>query len=150
MARQIEQGPRWASRRRGPAGTGKRLGADIDKFMRYQVAKRQRRLTEVAQIWRELLPEELLEHTCLEDIRSGRLRVMVDSAAHLAELELLVREGLLEEMRNLYPRIGLTGIKLLRGQWYRQDADGSQIAEYKGQSHRRTKTKRPERNQNYF
>lgn len=98
--------------------------------MRLVVKPRQRRLSKLAQAWLELLPDELIAHSCLEGYRGGTLRVKVDSAVHLAEINLLLREGLLEHLRELCPRVPLTRIKLIRGYWYHTDEEGNRIPNF--------------------
>ncbi|MBN1766459.1 MAG: DUF721 domain-containing protein [Sedimentisphaerales bacterium] len=109
----------------------RRLQESVREFMRGRVIPRQKKLTQLAQAWTELLPEEIQEHTCLEDFKGGQLKVLVDSASHLAELNILIREGLLDELRQLCPGIPLSKVKLARGQWYSIDEDGNRVPYYK-------------------
>jgi len=88
-------------------------------------------MAHVACTLEKLIPEEILQHICLESFRSGQLQIMVDSAAHLAELNLMIREGLLDQMRELCPQAGLLGMKLIRGQWYHTDQDNNRVPIYK-------------------
>ncbi len=106
------------------------LKSAVDRFMRRQVYPRRRRTGKLAAVWASLLPSELAAHSCLESLRNGQLRVLVDSAAHLYELNLLVQEGLLDELRRVCPRAALSQIKLVRGRWYHQDEKGNKIPDY--------------------
>lgn len=106
------------------------LKANVDMFMRQAVIPRQKKLAQLARGWVELLPEELVEHSCLEDYRAGRLRVLVDSAPHLAELDMLVRERLLDQLRQVCPGVPLWQIRLVRGRWYHLDENGNKISNY--------------------
>jgi len=98
--------------------------------MRKVVIPRKKKLARLAQAWQELLPEEILRHTSLESFRAGKLKIYVDSGPHLAELNLMLREGLMERMREQCPAVSLHRIDLVRGTWYRKDQEGNQIAVY--------------------
>ena len=108
----------------------KQFGVSVDHFMRRVVIPRRKKLSQLGQAWGELLPAELLEHSCLEEFRRGNLRVLVDSSVHYAELDMLVRAGLVDEMREKCPSLPIARIKLARGQWYRMDAEGNKIVQY--------------------
>ncbi len=108
----------------------KQFGVSVDHFMRRVVIPRHKKLSQLAQAWGELLPAELQEHSCLDEFRRGNLRVLVDSSVHFAELDMLVRAGLADEMRQKCPSLPIARIKLLRGQWYRTDEEGNKIAQY--------------------
>ena len=101
----------------------------VQSFMKRDVYPRQRKLAFLAQAWQQLLPEELIEHTCLENIRGGRLRVLVDSASCLHELTLL-KENLLTQLYELCPEVALSDIKFIRGIWYKANEEGVKIAKY--------------------
>jgi len=118
----------WQQRQQKPAGRW--LGQSVDKFLRQVIIPRQKKLSKLGQAWKELLPPELAEHSCLEGLRAGQLRVLVDSAAHLSELNLLLREGLLDELRQMCPQVSLSRIKLVRGQWYDTDEEGTKIPRF--------------------
>ncbi len=109
---------------------GKLLGADVKRFMKRVVGPRQRKLAMLAEAWVALLPEELVEHSCLDKFNRGSLQVLVDSGVHLAELDLLVREGLADGIRQMCPSVPLSRIKLVRGCWYRTDEEGNKIPGY--------------------
>ncbi len=118
----------WQLRQLRPPA--KPLKNTVDNFMRLVVRPRQRKLSKLAQAWSELLPDELIKHSCLEGYRAGTLRVLVDSAVHLAEMNLLLREGLEEQLRELCPRVSLTRVKLVRGYWYHTDEEGNRIPNF--------------------
>ncbi|MCF7958182.1 MAG: DUF721 domain-containing protein [Phycisphaerae bacterium] len=107
-----------------------KLGITVDRFFRRVVIPRQKRLSALAEVWQALLPQELLEHSCLENYTRGNLRVLVDSPVHYAELHMLVREGLLDQMRAECPNIPLSRIKLARGLWYHIDDEGNKIPKF--------------------
>ena len=106
------------------------LGTSVGLFMRKVVIPRQKRMSKLARAWSELLPVEMQEHSCLEKFTRGRLLVLVDTAGHLAELNMIVREGLLDDIRQLCPTVPISGIKLTRGKWYESDEEGNRIPEF--------------------
>ena len=107
-----------------------KLGITVDRFFRRVVIPRQKRLSALAQAWGELLPQELLDHSCLENYNRGNLRVLVDSQVHYAELNMLLREGLLDQLHLLCPNIPLSRVKLTRGLWYHIDEEGNKIPNF--------------------
>ncbi len=82
----------WQNRQ--AKGTAVRLGEVVRAFIRAEGLDRPSSLAELRGIWEELVGLELSEHSRLEGLRRGTLRVEVDSAAHLAELKVLVQGGL--------------------------------------------------------
>ncbi len=101
----------------------------VRSFMKRDVYPRQRKLAFLAHAWQQLLPDELIEHTCLENIRGGRLRVLVDNAPCLHELTLL-KENLLTQLYELCSEVTLTDINFVRGCWYKTNEEGIKIAKY--------------------
>ena len=106
------------------------LSGAIGTFMKREVFKRQKKLTSLAHAWTHLLPDELIEHSCLDGYRGGTLTVLVDGAGYLSELDLMIREGLLDQMRQLCPTLPLSAIKLKRGRWYHTDEEGHKITAF--------------------
>jgi len=92
------------------------LGKPLAEFLRRRVYPRQRKLGRVGAAWGEMLPEGLREHTCLEGLARGTLRVLVDDAASLYELR-LATEDLLEQLRQACPSAGVSEIHFVRGCW---------------------------------
>lgn len=115
----------WKQRQARPPG--KPLGDAIDRFMRGRVIRRHKKLSRLSRAWAELLPPELSQHSCVEDLRAGRLRVLVDAAAHFYELTLLIQEGLVEELQQLCPNISVSDIKLVRGPWRQTNEEGRRL-----------------------
>ncbi len=70
----------------------------LPKQFEQQVAKPFKQLGPLGELWRELLPAELVEHTKLEGVSRGELRVAVDSASHGYELDRLLRQGVENEL----------------------------------------------------
>lgn len=104
-------------RLRKPAPAAQKLSTYVTKFIRKEVTPRQKKLSRLGQAWQQLLPPELVEHSYLDSFSRGRLRVLVDTAGHMGELDLLLREGLLEHLQQLCPSVSIRQIKLARGQW---------------------------------
>lgn len=123
------------SRRKKP--TAQPLANPIAKFVRREVTTRQKTLGRLGQAWQELLPKELLEHTCVETLHHGTLRVLVDNASSMFELN-QAREQLTEQIRELCPTIGLSQIRFIRGRWYRISEEGIPIPVFRN--------KRPKKN----
>ncbi len=59
-----------------------------------EVEKPFKQLAAMAEVWPQLVPASLVEHTKLEAISRGVLRVIVDSSGALFELDRLLRGGL--------------------------------------------------------
>lgn len=62
----------------------------------------QRRMGELIELWRLLMPEELVDRTVLAGLRNGVLQVKVDSAATAFEVDRLMRGGLESQLRAGY------------------------------------------------
>ena len=110
--------------------TTQSLANIVDKFIRREVAPRQKKLSRLGQVWRELLPKELLEHTCLENLYRGTLRVLVDDASSLFELN-QIKEELLDQLQEFCPNIAPAQIRFVRGYWYYTSEEGIQIPDFK-------------------
>lgn len=67
-----------------------------------QAEQTQKKLGELINLWDELVPPELAEHSSLLGIRGGVLQVAADSSALVFEIDRLLREGLLKELRSRY------------------------------------------------
>ena len=72
------------------------------KFMtrqfKQQVAKPFKQLGPLAELWLELVPAKLVEHTKLQSLSRGVLRVVVDSSSIHYELDRLLRRGLEQQL----------------------------------------------------
>ena len=62
----------------------------------------QKKLGELIDLWGELVPPEIAERTSLLGIRGGVLQVAAESSAIVYELDRLLREGLLKDLRSRY------------------------------------------------
>ncbi len=73
------------------------LGFMTEQFKR-EVQKPYEQLGALAEIWLELVPTELAEHTRLMGLTRGVLRVAVESSGRLYELDRLLRGGVFDEL----------------------------------------------------
>lgn len=70
------------------------LGAFLPKQFKQEVERPYKQMGALAGLWAKLLPRELAEHTVLEGLSRGVLKVAVDSSPRLYELDRLLRSGL--------------------------------------------------------
>ncbi len=99
------------------------LGQPMAVLMKYVLAKKVRQLGKLAEIWDELIPADIREHTALDGFARGVLTVIVDSAAHRHQLQTLLAGGLERELKARF--IGpLDKIRLTPGQFYSIDIAG--------------------------
>jgi len=68
----------------------------------------------IIQLWTQLLPNELHHHCEIVEISNGRIKVVVDSAAHMYELKLCSAE-LLMELQRQCPQAHIKKLKLVLG-----------------------------------
>lgn len=92
--RELEQFQRWHIHRRGPDGISELLTS-----MSRQLAASKRRTADVAEVWQQLVPAHIIGATALGSVRGGVLKVQVGGASVRYELDRLLREGLLKELR---------------------------------------------------
>jgi len=90
------------------------LGFLKDTFKR-EVEKPFKQLEGLAELWAELVPDELAAHTKLESLSRGVLRVVVDSAGRHYELDRLLREGLMRELTRRHKGAALRQVKVRVG-----------------------------------
>ena len=100
------------------------LGPSLTYLMKHTLAKRVRRLSKLAEIWDEVLPESIREHTALESFHRGVLTAVVDSAAQRFQLQTLLTGGLLREIQARFTG-ALNKVRLLPGQFYSVDFRGA-------------------------
>ncbi len=67
-------------RRRGSrkSGYASRLGEAAMEFVEKRVSPPQSRFGLVSEVWRQILPAELLQHCEIVDISGGRMKVVAD------------------------------------------------------------------------
>lgn len=105
------------------------LSQPLALFMKHKLAKRVRQLSKLGEIWDEVIPEEIADHTALESFNRGILKVMVDSAPHRFQLQTLLTGGLMREIR---ARFGgaIQKIRLVPGQFAFVDFQGQRRYEF--------------------
>jgi len=90
--------------------------------MNKRLAKPFRQLRKLEAAWEAVVPAELREHTALEGFDRGTLKVLVDSASHRFHLEMLLRDGLLKQLRQ-QSAAPLDRVRLAPGQFYDLDPE---------------------------
>ena len=98
----------WLQRQSPPPAY--HLGASLSLLMKRKLGKRVRQLSKLAEIWDQIIPRAIRDHTALEGFQNGVLTVVVDSAPHRFQLQTLLNAGLM---------IGW----LLSGRWARRHAN---------------------------
>jgi hypothetical protein len=106
---------------------GRPLGPEMIQFFKQSVAKRQTKLSKIAEVWGMLVPSTLNDHCALESLNRGVLAVVVDSSSHLYELKQLFLAGLQQQLLMACKSAGLRKINLRPGRWYDADEDGRKI-----------------------
>lgn len=104
----------WQQRQFGPPAVP--LAQPLAFLMKHTLGKRVRQLGRLAEIWQEVVPDGILEHTALDGIRSGTLTVRVDSSPHRFQLRQLLDGGLLAEIRARFSG-ALNKVRLEPGQF---------------------------------
>lgn len=94
---QIKQLQAW----RGRTPRDLSIAAVMDAAVE-QAAKSHKKLGELIELWRELLPEEITSRSVLTGFRSGVLQVKVDSSPTMFEVDRLLRGGVELEMRRRF------------------------------------------------
>ena len=105
-----------AVRRRGSRklGYASRLGEVVMEFVEKQVSPRQSRFGLVSEVWRQILPEELLKHCEIVDIYRGQMKVVVDCPTYANELRWCGAE-LVKELAQRCPQVRIKEIKFVVG-----------------------------------
>ncbi len=117
----------WQQRQKRP-GFG-HLSQSLTFLMKRTLAKKVRQLQNLAEIWDEVIPQNLAEHTALESFSQGVLTVIVDSASHRFHLETLLRSGIFKEIQSR--SIGaINRVKIVPGQFSSVDMAGQQRYEF--------------------
>ena len=91
------------------------VGTLVRAFIKDQGLDRPSPLAALRNIWDELVGSELSRHSRLEGFRRGTLRVVVDSAAHMSELQTLLRSGLTERLTEQFDQRPISNIRLRLG-----------------------------------
>ena len=98
-------------------------------FLKRTLAKRVKQLSRLAEIWDELIPEAISDHTALESFSRGVLTVKVDSSPHRFQLRTLLNGGLFGEMQVRFPG-ALNKVRLEPGQFFAVDIGGARRYEF--------------------
>jgi len=105
------------------------LSHPLAVMMKHKLAPRVRQLSKLSEIWDEVIPAEINEHTALEGMHGGVLTVLVDSASHRFKLNALLSAGLQKEIQRRFSN-ALRKIKLIPGQFYSVDVSGNPRYEF--------------------
>jgi hypothetical protein len=114
--------------RKPPAAAA--LGPELIEFFKQSVAKKQTKLSSIAERWIGLVPPLLCEHCALEGLSRGTLTVVVDSASHLYELKQVLLSGLEKQLLFACKGAGLRKIVLRAGRWYEGDSSSDRRAKF--------------------
>lgn len=105
------------------------LSLPLTFLMEKTLKKRVRQLSSLAEVWDEVIPESIRDHTALESFKSGVLTVIVDSAPHRFQLKTLLSAGLLKEIRDRFSA-PLETVRLTPGQFCSVDLAGDRRYEF--------------------
>ena len=105
------------------------IGQPLTLFMRHTLAKKVRQISKLAAIWDAMIPEAIREHTALESFNRGTLTVLVDSAAHRFQLQMLLGGGLKTEIQRRFNG-PINQIRLLPGRFCAIDVAGEPRYEF--------------------
>ena len=86
------------------------LGGNVDTYIKERLSQL-RKNASVVDVWRELLPEELYEHSRIAGISGGVVQVEVDPGPYMHEFQLLSSE-LSGELQRLCRSAGVRRITL--------------------------------------
>ena len=99
-----------------------KIGEPLIEFFKQSVAKRQIKLSQIAECWIQIIPSTLSDHCALESLSKGVLTVIVDSSSHLYELKQLLLAGAQQQLLMTCKSTGLRKISLKFGRWYEGDS----------------------------
>ena len=108
---------------RQPHGRIAHLSEPLALLMKHKLGKRVKQLAKLSEVWDEIIPQEITEHTALEGYSRGVLSVLVDSAAHRFQLRTLLDGGLKREIQQRFSG-PIDKIRLVPGQFYAIDLNG--------------------------
>jgi hypothetical protein len=99
------------------------LGSQLAMLMKYTIAKKVKQLGRLAEVWDQVVPEEISMHTALESYNRGVLTVIVDSAPHRFSLQMLLAGGLQRILQTHFSG-ALNKVNLSPGQFHSVDLAG--------------------------
>jgi hypothetical protein len=111
----------WQQRQ--PHRRAAHLSEPIALLMKHKLGKRVKQLAKLGEIWDEIIPQEISEHTALDSYARSVLTVLVDSAAHRFQLRTLLDGGLKREIQQRFTG-PIDKIRLVPGQFYAVDING--------------------------
>lgn len=91
-----------------------RLGDVTRELLENRISPQQAKFAPIAELWSQLLPDELGRHCKIVDISGGQLKVSVDLPVYMYELRLCSSE-LLGELQRQCPRGHIKKIKFVVG-----------------------------------
>jgi hypothetical protein len=100
------------------------LSGPLAMLMKHTLGKRVRQLGALAEVWDELIPQGVRDHTALESFSAGVLTVIVDSAPHRFHLQTLLAGGVQAQLQQ-QAKVPLNKVRLVPGQFASIDLSGS-------------------------
>jgi predicted nucleic acid-binding Zn ribbon protein len=110
--RQLCSLDRILTKRRRAIKCAQPLSHSLSKLMDRRIKPRHKRFGPVIELWQQLLPTELSEHSRVDGILGGQLKVLVDSPSHMHELRLCSSQ-LLEQLQQYCPQARIKDIKFV-------------------------------------
>jgi hypothetical protein len=105
------------------------LSEPLTILMKHMLAKKVRQLGKLAEVWDEVIPQNIRDHTAMDGFQKGVLTVMVDSASHRFLLQTLLNNGLQKEIQSRFAS-PINKIRLVPGQFYAVDLAGQKRYEF--------------------
>lgn len=105
------------------------LSEPLTILMKHTLAKKVRQLGKLAEVWDEVIPQNIRDHTAMDGFQKGVLTVMVDSASHRFLLQTLLNNGLQKEIQSRFAS-PINKIRLVPGQFYAVDLAGQKRYEF--------------------
>jgi len=105
------------------------LSHPLAMLMKHTLGKRVRQLSSLAEIWDDLIPRAIHDHTAMDRFNGGVLTVLVDSPAHRFQLRNLLDGGIMREIQRRFSG-ALNKIRLVPGQFYSVDFSGAPRYEF--------------------
>ncbi len=102
MSRQQKRGAASQVRHSPNATCAVKLGDAVGDLLARQILPHAAKANSVVEVWMRLLPPSLAAHCRLAQVAAGRVKVIVDSAPYMYELQ-LCRSDLLRELRRQCP-----------------------------------------------
>jgi len=88
------------------------IGNAAKQFMDNHVSSQHIAFDSIIALWRQLLPVELVQHSRIAEISGGQLKVQVDSASYMYELQ-LCSSMLLSELQRRCSQVRVKEIKFV-------------------------------------